>query len=292
MSPFFQFRNLAAQAGLRHAITRRWRPQPDGTMVEFNLGYRSAAHRLEDTAANWRYLAAELEIEPAQIVGAQQVHGGVVAPVGRANWGAGIRLQAFATSVEGADVVDQPPEQPAVANADGLVTAVPYTWLLCAYADCAPLLAYDPRQRAVGLAHAGWRGTVAGIGAEMVRQMAATFSSDPADILCGIGPAAGPESYQVSEEVIAAVLAAFPHQGETLLNFSGQPAGHALLDLWQANRSTLLAVGVPAANIEVAGISTLTNADQFFSARADGGLAGRFVAVIGLRGADAPTLRS
>lgn len=278
--PFFQFNNLAAQPGVRHAITRRWRPATDGSPREFNLGYRATTFAPSDTAANWRYLAAALEIAPQGFVGAQQVHGGLVSRVGCDDWGAGIRLQAWGDPTEWRD--DEPPGQQPIMGNDGLVTNEPHTWLVGVYADCTPLLAYDPRTRAVAVTHAGWRGTVAQIGAAMVAKMVAEFGSDPADILCGIGPAAGPCCYQVSQEVIDKVNATFPAEWG-LLNHEGQPDGHAIFDLWAANRLTLQAAGVTPANIEVAGICTIHQAADFFSARSDGlAVAARFAAVIGL----------
>ncbi len=249
--------------------------------MDFNLGYRAVDYPPQATAANWRYLTAVLGIEPERIVAARQVHGNQVVRVGSADGGAGIRLQAWRPAAEWRD--DAGPAKPPVAEADGLCTDEARVWLMNVYADCTPLLFYDPRLRAVAVAHAGWRGTVAGIGATVVEMMAHEFNTNPADLLCGVGPAAGPCCYQVSEEVIAAAQSAFPNHPE-LLNFSGQPSGHAIFDLWAANRCTLEDVGVLPTNIETAGICTIHRHDRFFSARSDGAAqAGRrFVAVIGL----------
>ncbi len=312
VAPFFRFANLSAQPGLLHAITQRQRPvqfnhvsangstdarvglldyladddplpaSPGGVgVVDFNLGYRAEGYPTQATAANWRYLTAALGIEPERIVAARQVHGNRVVRVSSADGGAGIRLQAWRPAAEWRDEVG--PAKPPVAEADGLCSDEARVWLMNVYADCTPLLFYDPRQQAVAIAHAGWRGTVAQIGAEVVAMMAHEFDTKPADLLCGIGPAAGPCCYQVSEEVIAAVQTAFPHHNE-LLNFSEQPSGHAIFNLWAANRGVLEAAGVPPANIETAAICTIHHNDRFFSARADGTQqAGRrFVAMIGL----------
>ncbi len=311
---FFRFANLSHTAGVRHAITTRWRPvhpatdegngstdkgQPPpsvdlldyppssplppggagGGRVEFNLGYRATDFSPRLTAANWRYLTAALGIAPELIVAARQVHGNVVARVGGADGGAGIRLQAWGAATDWRD--HDGPTHPPVAEADGLCTDEARVWLMNVYADCTPLLFYDPRHRAVAVAHAGWRGTVAGIGANVVAKMHAEFATQPADLLCGIGPAAGPCCYQVGGEVIAAVQAAFPRQPE-LLNHHAQPEGHAILDLWAANRLTLEQAGVPAANIELAGICTIHQSDQFFSARRDQRPGLRFAALIGI----------
>jgi polyphenol oxidase len=316
-APFFRFANLSAQRGLRHAITTRWRPRklnkqddngsadgeqdfasvdlldcaedahpfpafPDGKGdADFNLGYRAVGYDPQATATNWRYLTAALDIEAERIVAARQVHGGKVVRVGAADGGAGIRLQAWGSAAEWRD--EQGPAKPPVAEADGLCTEEARVWLMNVYADCTPLLFHDPRQRAVAVAHAGWRGTVAQISAEVVAMMAREFATRPADLLCGIGPSAGPCCYQISEAVIEAVQAAFPHHAD-LLNFAGQPQGHAIFNLWAANHRVLEAAGVPPANIETAGICTIHRNDLFFSARSDSPTqAGRrFAAVIGL----------
>ena len=303
ITPFFRFANLSTQPGLRHAITQRQRPgqltnQPRNGSTEvaeahtnapatpvdpldFNLGYRATDYPPQATAANWRYLTAALGIEPERIVAARQVHGNQVVRVGSADGGAGIRLQAWRPAAEWRD--EAGPAKPPVAEADGLCTNEERVWLMNVYADCTPLLFYDPRQRAVAIAHAGWRGTVARIGEEVIATMTREFGTHSADLICGIGPAAGPCCYQVSEEVISAVQATFPHHPK-LLNFSGQPSGHAIFDLWSANRDVLEAAGVMPTNIETEGICTIHRHDLFFSARADGAAqAGRrFVAVIGL----------
>ncbi|MBN1484163.1 MAG: peptidoglycan editing factor PgeF [Chloroflexia bacterium] len=162
---------------------------------------------------------------------------------------------------------------------DGLVTAVPGLVLLGYFADCVPLLAYDPQQRAVGLAHAGWRGTLQGIAGRLVQQMVRSFGTRPADLVAGIGPSIGPCCYEVGPEVIEGLHRQLP-QPETLLRPS-RP-GHAYLDLWAANRQALLRAGLSPQRIEVAGLCTACHVERFFSYRREGRLNGLFGAVIGL----------
>ena len=90
---------------------------------------------------------------------------------------------------------------------DGLCTNEPGVTLVTYYADCVPLYFLDPVTRSVGLAHAGWRGTVAKIGAVMVEKMAREFGSNPKDIIAGIGPSIGPCCYEVDEPVANQFLA-------------------------------------------------------------------------------------
>jgi YfiH family protein len=165
-----------------------------------------------------------------------------------------------------------------LAQADGVITNQPDTPLVMRYADCTPLMLYDPVKRAVGIAHAGWRGTVRGMGANMVSAMCEAFGSQPGDIQAIIGPAISCDAFQVGEEVVEAVETYFGTLDGLMRR---DPAdGTAYVDLWAANKLDLVRSGVK--NITVAGICTYQHTDEFFSHRAENGRTGRFGAVISL----------
>jgi YfiH family protein len=183
--------------------------------------------------------------------------------------------------VHTADVIvatDPNPDQRWLAKADGIVTDRLNTPLTMRFADCTPLLFFDPVAGVIGMAHAGWRGTVQGVGANTVRTMVETYGCKLADIQAGIGPAIGPQNYQVGEEVVDAVQNYF---GTTdgLINRSPLD-GTAYFDLWAANALDLQRVGVE--QIEIAGMCTVEHNDEFFSHRAEKGRTGRFGAVLSL----------
>jgi copper oxidase (laccase) domain-containing protein len=156
----------------------------------------------------------------------------------------------------------------------------------------------------VAAVHAGWRGSVVRAAGAAVEALVATFGSDPGDILAGIGPAIGPCCYEVGEDVIEAFsdrpelispngigISRPPLRGSlaetpfTLLKTERERAERSgrTLDLWEANRLALVEAGVPAAQIEVAGVCTQCESERFFSHRANGGQpAGRFAALIRL----------
>jgi polyphenol oxidase len=165
-----------------------------------------------------------------------------------------------------------------IALADGMVTNCPGTPLFMRFADCTPLLFHDPVRKVIGIAHAGWRGTVAGVGANTVRTMVQAYGCEPRDIQAGIGPSIGPQSYQVGEEVVQAVNDYFGTTDNLICH--NPDDGTAYLDLWAANRLDLERAGVR--QIEVAAIDTATNTDEFFSHRAEKGKTGRFGAVLTL----------
>jgi YfiH family protein len=181
--------------------------------------------------------------------------------------------------VHSADVVmvDAPVEgRRWLALADAMVTDQPDTPLSMRFADCTPLLFHDPVRGVIGMAHAGWRGTVQGVGANVVRTMAESYGCRPGDIQAGIGPSIGPDHFQVGEEVVQALQDYFGTVDGLVRRDPSD--GTAYVNLWEANRLDLERAGV--GQIEVAGICTFTHVDEFFSHRAEKGRTGRFGAVM------------
>jgi len=177
-------------------------------------------------------------------------------------------------------VEDAPCDGGILGQADGIVTDRPGAVLTMRFADCVPILLYDPVRRVIGLAHAGWRGTVAGVAQSVVAIMAGRYSCRPEDIQAGIGPSIGPEQYCVGEEVVRAVQEAFG-DGDGLIRRAAD--GAAYLDLWAANQRALNAAGVR--QVEIAGLCTASRTHEFYSHRAEQGRTGRFGVVIALPGA-------
>jgi YfiH family protein len=165
-----------------------------------------------------------------------------------------------------------------VAIADGMVTDRPNLALVMRYADCTPLLFHDPVRHVIGIGHAGWRGTVLGIGASIIRTMMTAYGCRPEDIRAGIGACIGPDKYQVGDEVVAAVQDYF---GTTdgLIKYDSSD-NTAYLNLWEANKRDLIRMGL--VHIEIAGICTATRLDEFYSHRAEKGRTGRFGVVMSL----------
>ncbi len=249
--------------GVVHAVTTRAGGVSPAPWDTLNLSW-ARPDPAENVRENRRRVCTALEITPERMVQAGQVHG------------VGVRIVDVADAGCGASE-----RSTLLAPADALITDAREVYLLACFADCVPLLFYDPRRPAVGIAHAGWRGTVAGMGEATVRAMAEAYGSRPGDLRVVIGPAAGPCCYEVGDEVIAAVEQRFSGAKQRL---SGRTNGRAHLDLWEANRITLLAAGVAPEHIETSGICTIHHADRFFSHRASGGETGRFGAIIGVRG--------
>jgi hypothetical protein len=168
-----------------------------------------------------------------------------------------------------------------IPNTDGLVTDEPGLALLLRFADCQPILLYDPEHHALGLAHAGWRGVVQGIARRTVEAMQEAFGTRPETLIAGLGPAIGPCCYTVGHKVAAAMGYALPDWNR-VMRAIGEDTWR--FDLPAANAQQLAATGVRA--IEQAHICTACHNDEFFSHRADHGTTGRFAVVAYLKASE------
>lgn len=162
---------------------------------------------------------------------------------------------------------------------DALVTASPNVALSVYTADSVPLLFLDPVQKAIGVAHAGWRGSVNGIAVLTLQLLQQHFSSCPEDILVAIGPSIGPCCYEIDERVLTPLSQRIVFWPEVI--YPSRP-GHYYLDLWALNQRLLQAAGVKTEHISVARLCTCHGNRDFFSYRAEHGRASSLMAVISL----------
>lgn len=256
----FRFSVLPENGVARHAIFSRRGGVSEGPFASLNLSL-SVPDERERVYANRRRVYGRYDRDTDTVVHAHLVHGADVAHVSQADNG---------TWVE---------------HVDGLITNQPGCVLTMNFADCAPIFLYDPQRKAIGLGHAGWRGTIVDLPGAMVRAMIETFDSDPADLLAAIGPCIGPCCYEVGEDVITAVRGKFP-DAATLLKTPSRNGrlspndDRRYFDLPEANRRNLVAAGVTT--IELSDYCTACRPDLFFSHRAEKGKTGRFGAVFAL----------
>ena len=163
--------------------------------------------------------------------------------------------------------------------ADIILTDQPGVTLFMRFADCVPILLFDPHKNAIGIVHAGWQGTVLKVAEIAVGGMVRLFGSNPTDIIAGIGPSIGPDHYEVGNKVTAAVEENLKFLKEdVLVNKSGKK----YFDLWKSNEVLLQSSGVK--QIETARLCTACNLDDWYSYRKEGISSGRFGAMIGLTG--------
>ncbi len=192
---------------------------------------------------------------PYPVIQVHQVHGSRVAVIDR-QWMSREELEGY----------------------DAFVTNLPGVALGARTADCVPVLLYDPLRRAVAAVHAGWKGTVLHISQLAIEVMVRQYGCDPSVMKAVIGPAIGPDSFQVGEEVVTRFRdAGFPI--EEIWSFQGRGDGSPMsgghhIDLFKANRWLLEEAGLPHGNIQVHSIDTYTDT-SFFSARREGTACGR-----------------
>ena len=255
---YYQFASFSRWPGVTHGVFARHGGVSPAPYASLNMAI-STGDTPENVRRNRELAFRALGRDPASVADLWQVHSAEV---------------VIADAPRGA--------REHLGQADALVTDRPDTTLFLRFADCVPVLLYDPVRRVAGLVHAGWKGTVLKAPARAVEVMAARYGCRPGDVWAGIGPSIGPCHYAVGPEVVAQVRQAFPDGADGLLRSVN---GQAHLDLWAANALALRQAGLDAAHIETGQICTACQPADFFSHRAEGGRTGRVGAVIGLTGA-------
>ncbi|NMC12123.1 MAG: peptidoglycan editing factor PgeF [Chloroflexi bacterium] len=168
------------------------------------------------------------------------------------------------------------PEQPH-EKADAILTNTPGLTLFMRFADCVPVLLFDPVKKAIGVVHAGWMGTIKQIVALTVEKMISEYNSSPGDIVAAIGPSICQKHYEVGKEVVNEAYISFQSDADIFIRNEN---GHYLFNLWEANKYLLEKAGVE--HIEVSGICTACHLEEWFSHRGEAGKTGRFGVMIGL----------
>ncbi len=226
-----------------HGFTTRHRGVSEGPYASLNLGLSSGDDR-ELVEANRDLLLAALGVTRDQVCAFDQVHGKRVL-IGEPSW--------------------------FEEEADAAVSDDPDLLLVVSAADCLPVLFFDPESGAVGAAHSGWRGTLAGISGEVVDTMAREYGSRPGRLQVAIGPGVGACCYEVSPEIAAAYLAA----GFSAACFTAGSGSRPRLDLLAATREVLAAAGIDPANVSAVDRCTSCEPEVFYSHRRDAGRTGR-----------------
>ena len=255
---------LSSIPGVAHGLTRR----VDGLgRAHGNIGFSSPRDKEDAWTMRQRWCAA-LGFVPEHLVTLGQVHGRDVRIATKAHAGHGAR-----------------PGSTQIGLGDALVTNQTGPVLMTLHADCQPVLIVDPgtgrRGPAVGVAHAGWRGTVADIVGATLTVMASAFGTRVDDAHVVLGPAIGSCCYDVGDDVAHAWR-----------EMAGADAGEALevdgerhrFSLSAANALLLARAGVRATNVETSAICTKCDGEHWFSHRGQGAQTGRFGAMISILG--------
>jgi YfiH family protein len=242
-APYLTLPTLDKVGGIRHAFTTR----RDG------LGKRGKGARMPE---DWNAVAEAFGIHTYRVVTVNQVHGENIVKVDDLNF---------------RDIRN--------AHADAMITNVPELAIGVETADCVPVLLFDPVKRAIGAVHAGWRSTVRKIVQKAINRMSEEFGTEPARMIAAIGPAIGPECYEVDEPVIGPVRDAFSFWPDVTVPRDDEHWG---LDLVKANRMELMQIGLVEKNIHSLGMCTACRKDLFYSYRVEG-RTGRMLSAIMLK---------
>ncbi|QTA37574.1 peptidoglycan editing factor PgeF [Thermosipho ferrireducens] len=225
----FQFKNL------NHFITTRKIKVGNTDIKDLDLSFNN-----ENFQEHYNLLSDKLELDLNRMVFTNQVHGKKVEYID----------ESYLTGVYWNNVIK---------GTDGLMTSTRGIFLVTKYADCMPIIAYDPIKNVVGVVHSGWRGTLIETPKNLIMRMVDIFNCAPQDIFVSIGPSIGPESFEVGTDVAEKFIKKYGNQIVKLKD------GKVYIDLWKIAEIQLKEVGI--INIENSMIDTYVNTEYFYSYR-------------------------
>lgn len=288
---YMQFEQLQQFSGMIHGIFTRQGGYSEGVYQSLNtLGTLRGGDNLDHVIRNRQRALQALDIAAYPCVTLWNVHGAdVLVPEQtlehwRTDWAHHSYYERAWT-----------PEQ--IHKGDALILREPGIAAALSFADCVPVVLYDPVRQVLAITHAGWRGTARGVVMATVEAMCARSGCQPATMYAGIGPSIGTCCYTVSERIYSTFLGEeqfedMPTRAEyrervrasTVFVLDEQPDGIRYRpDLWEINRRQLQLVGLAPEHIEVAGICTGCNTERFFSHRKENSNTGRFPVIVALR---------
>ena len=260
--PWIEFPNLTATGIVKNAFSTRIGGVSEGIFSSMNLSFK----RNDDpdkVMENYRLFAESAGLDPDRMVCSDQTHTTNIRRVYAADAGKGVLYPLDFHDI------------------DGLITDEKGLCLVTSFADCVPLYFVDPVHHAIGMSHSGWRGTAGRMGEKTVRAMQEAFHTDPADLVCAIGPSICQNCYEVSKDVADVFADTFKKsQADDIL--LDKKNGKYQLDLWKANRYILIDAGVDPENIAVTDICTSCNDRLLWSHRKTGGRRGGAAAFLQL----------
>lgn len=241
--------------GIDHGFTARSGGVSEGFFSSLNLSFTRPENR-DNVMENYRIFCRAAGIPFESMVMDNYEHGTTVLKVDRQDAGKGYLLDAL----------------PAC---DGLVTNDPAITLITGHADCMAFYCVDPVRRCIGLAHAGWRGALGRIGAQLVAMMTEHYGTNPADVYAGVGPSICPDCFEVGHNVAEEFAQAFP-EIPCVISREGQ---RPHVDLWMVAFRQFWEAGVPAEQFSLFDVCTMTT-PRLYSHRRDKGNTGGMAAYL------------
>lgn len=248
--PFFTFPPLSNLSYIIHGFSSKLGGVSEGYFSSMNLGF-NRGDKEENVTSNYKLIADSMGIPYNQITASDQIHETKIRRITKEDMGKGIVRKKDYSGI------------------DGLITNVPNIPLVTYYADCVPLYLIDRKNRAIGLSHSGWRGTVKRMGRETIKRMEEEFGTKVDDLIVEIGPSICKDCYEVSHDVYEEFEKVFSLEQMELLFIKKENKKYQL-DLWEANRQIFIEEGVNTENIHCSQICTCCNSDIMFSHRVHG----------------------
>lgn len=259
--PYISYRALADIKWLKNGFSTRLGGVSEGVLSTMNLGF-GRNDLPENVVKNHEIIANAIGFNPENIVASKQTHTTNVKIVSKKDCGKGIYRERDYDDV------------------DGMITNEKEIVLATYFADCVPLYMVDTKNKAIGLSHSGWRGTVGKIGKITLDLMKETYGTNPKDVIACIGPSICRDCYEVSEDVATEFEAAFKGREKDILINKGN--GKYQLDLWECNYIIFKECGVYEENIHMPDICTCHNMEMMFSHRATQGRRGNLAAFLSI----------
>ena len=261
--PFFTSRMLDNIPGLYNAFSTKIGGISTGQYESMNLSF-TVGDDPANVVENFHIFANNAKIHTNSMIYSHQTHTTNVMKVTKEHGGMGIDRDRNYSDI------------------DGIITNEPGLCLVTSYADCVPLYIVDPVKKAIGLSHAGWRGTVNNIAKNTVELMVREYGCNPADFKVFIGPSICAECYEVSEDVAEEFAKAY---GKDVFEKILIPKdnGKFKLNLHEANKRNFINEGVCSSNIEITDVCTCCNSEILFSHRATKGKRGGLCAFLMLK---------
>ena len=260
--PYISYNALEKIPWITHGFSTRAGGVSEGCLSSMNLGHgRNDAE--ENVIRNHEIIAEAIGFDAHNIVASRQTHTTNVRVVSKEDCGKGVYKERDYDDV------------------DGMITNEKNIVLATYFADCVPLYIVDTKNKAIGLSHSGWRGTVGKIGQVTLEKMNEQYGTKPEDTVVCIGPSICQNCYEISLDVAEEFMKAFPNHKEEILKDKGNDK--FLLDLWECNRIIFEEAGVLPKNINLPDLCTCCNSEFLFSHRATNGKRGNLAAFLSLK---------
>lgn len=260
--PYISYLALEKIPWLCHGFSTRIGGVSKGHFTSMNLGHGRGDSE-ENIIKNHEIMANVIGFDAKNIVASRQTHTTNIKIVSKEDIGKGIYKERD------------------YDNIDGMITNEKEIVLTTYYADCVPLYVVDIKNKAIGLSHSGWRGTVGRIGKVTLERMAKEYNTNPKDVIVCIGPSICKECYEISEDVAVEFTKEFPEHIDDILQNKGN--GKYMLDLWSCNKIIFEECGVLKENIHLPDVCTCCNYQVMFSHRATNGQRGNLAAFLEIK---------